>query len=73
MTRKTAYYIDKPELLAELIQFHRVKAEHPDWTNGECMSPRLTELLMLLVEQIITHRRWNKYTPGYTEEMKGDA
>lgn len=73
MRRRSVNYIDKPELLGEMIKFREAKAAKPGSTNGECMSPRLTEMLMLLVNKIATADRWNSYTPGYVEEMKSDA
>lgn len=73
MTRTSVHYIDKPELLAEMVKFREAKEANPEATNGACMSPRLTELLMLLVDKLATHRRWSSYTDGYIEEMKSDA
>ena len=73
MRRTSVHYIDKPELLGEMKKFREAKSAHPEWTNGECMSPRLTEMLMLLVDKLATHRRWRRYTDGYIEEMKSDA
>lgn len=73
MRTTSVHYIDKPELLAEMIKFREAKAANPERTNGECMSPRLTEMLMLLVDKLATHRRWSSYTDGYIEEMKSDA
>lgn len=70
---KSTHYVDNLELLDELKAFREAKAARPGATNGECMSPKLTAMLMRIVDHLTMHERWGGYTKDYIEEMKSDA
>ena len=45
--------------------------EHPDKTPAECLTPRLVEMLMLIVHNYSQKNNWRNYT--YLDDMRGDA
>lgn len=69
---KATYYVTNKELLKELIASkEKWKTSNVERSPSECMSPRLIEMLLLMVERYAERSNWSKYS--YVDELKGQA
>ncbi len=69
---KATYYVTNKELLKELIASKdKLRTSNTKRTPSECMSPRLVEMLMLMVDRYAERSNWSKYS--YVDELKGQA
>ena len=71
MARKRNDYLNNANLLEEIAASKEVQKKHPDWTPAECLTPKLVEMLMMLVKRYSSKANWRGYT--YIDDMRGDA
>lgn len=70
--KKATHYVTNKELLFEVIASKNVmRSSNSKRSPSECMSPRLVEMLMLMVDRYAERANWSKYS--YVEELKGQA
>lgn len=68
---KKKNYLNNSSLLEHIKISQEKQRDNPELQPAECLTPELTNMLMLLAEQYANKANWRNYT--YNEDMKGDA
>ncbi len=69
--RRTNYYAPNSDLMEEIEKSKKKQEEFPDKTPAECLTPRLVDMIILIVQNYSQKNNWRNYT--YIDDMRGDA
>lgn len=71
MAKAPKNYLNNENLIIEIVKSQKTQKKFTKRSPGQCLTPELVNMLILLVNRYSKSRNWNNYS--YLEDMKSEA